>query len=137
MQVGIATSADEAAHLFSGREWDVIVTDLRLGDSDGVAIVNEISQRAPATISIVLTGFPTLQSAIAAIRAGVHDYLIKPCKVQDMLASIKRGLAKRDAIEAEAVAKRTSIQELKRLSRLNLKLQSELDRLRRQGKIEN
>jgi DNA-binding NtrC family response regulator len=131
MDIGVANSAKAAAEKFREREWDVIVTDLRLGDSDGVAVVNEISREAPATISIVLTGFPTLPSAISAIRAGVHDYLIKPCKVQDMLASIKRGLAKRDAIQAEAVAKRASIEELKRLARLNLKLKAELNHLRR------
>ena len=131
METGIATNADEASKKFRNREWDVIVTDLRLGESDGVSLLNEISREAPATISIVLTGFPTLPSAISAIRAGVHDYLIKPCKVMDMVASIKRGLAKREAIQAEAVAKRASIQEMKRLARMNLKMKAELNRLRR------
>ena len=131
MDIGLANSVSEAAERFREREWDVIVTDLRLGDSDGVSLLNEISREAPATISIVLTGFPTLPSAISAIRAGVHDYLIKPCKVQDMLASIKRGLSKREAIQAEAVAKRASIEEQKRLARVNVKLKAALNRLRR------
>jgi len=131
MEIGIALSAAEAAQKFQEREWDVIVTDLRLADSDGVTILNEINRDAPATISIVLTGFPTLESAVAAIRAGVYDYLIKPCKVEDMLASIRRGLAKREALQAEAIAKRASMQEFQRLARLNLKLKAELNRLRR------
>ena len=131
MDIGLANSAKEAMKKFREREWDVIVTDLRLGDSDGVTLLNEISREAPATISIVLTGFPTLPSAISAIRAGVHDYLIKPCKVQDMLASIKRGLSKREAIQAEAIAKRASVEELKRLARLTVKLKAEVNRLRR------
>src|SRR5215471_1821098 len=131
MEIGIALSSAEAAQKFQEREWDVIVTDLRLADSDGVTILNEINRDAPATISIVLTGFPTLESAVAAIRAGVYDYLIKPCKVEDMLASIRRGLAKREALQAEAIAKRASMQEFQRLARLNLKLKAELNRLRR------
>jgi DNA-binding NtrC family response regulator len=97
MDIGVANSAQDAIKKFREREWDVIVTDLQLGDDDGVSLLNEISSEAPVTISIVLTGFPTLPSAISAIRAGVHDYLIKPCKVQDMMASIKRGLSKREA----------------------------------------
>ena len=131
LQLGVATSAKEAARKFRERDWDVILTDLRLVDGDGVAVLNEISREAPATISIVLTGFPTLESAISAIRAGVHDYLIKPCKVEDMLQSIRRGLAKREAIQMETLAKRNSLQEFKRLARENLKLKSEIQRNRR------
>src|SRR5438093_6785804 len=59
LQIGWATNAAEAAEKFSEREWDVILTDLRLVDGDGVSIINEISKKAPGTISIVLTGFPT------------------------------------------------------------------------------
>ena len=130
LQLGIATSTKEATRKFRERNWDVILTDLRLEDGDGVTILNEICRDSPGTISIVLTGFPTLESAISAIRAGVHDYLIKPCKVEDMLRSIRRGLAKREAIQMEAVAKRNSMQEFKRLARENLKLKAELRRRR-------
>jgi len=128
MQIGVACSADEAVAQLRERAWDVVVTDLRLGQSDGVSILGEISRLAPGTISIVLTGFPTLNSAVAAIRAGVDDYLIKPCKVEDMISAIRRGLAKREAIQAEALAKRASLQEVKRLAQENLKLKAELSR---------
>src|SRR5262249_36237254 len=90
MELGIAASAREAIQKFREREWDVIVTDLRRAESAGRRILNDSSGAAPATIAIVLTGYPTLESAISAIRAGVHDYLTKPCKVEDMLASVKR-----------------------------------------------
>jgi len=130
MDLDVATSAREATRKVHDRDWDVILTDLRLGDGDGVTILNEICKDSPGTISIVLTGFPTLESAITAIRAGVHDYLIKPCKVEDMLRSIRRGLAKREAIQTEAVAKRNSMKEFKRLARENLQLKSDLRRRR-------
>jgi two-component system response regulator HydG len=129
--VGSASSIKETTRKFQEREWDVIITDLRLVDEDGVSILSEIQRRAPTTISIVLTGFPTLESAVSAIRAGVHDYLIKPCKVEDMLTSIRRGLAKREAILRDAIMKRHSLKEFKRLTRENVKLQSELRRLQR------
>lgn len=129
--MGWATSAREAVQKFHEREWDVIITDLRLVDGDGVSVLKAIYKESPGTISIVLTGFPTLESAIAAIRAGVHDYLIKPCKVEDMLKSIRRGLAKREAIQVEAVAKRHSMEEFKRIAHENLKLKAELRDKRR------
>jgi len=130
MELDIATTAKEAARKFRTRDWDVIVTDLRLPDGDGVDLLSEISQQRPATISIVITGYPGLDSAVAAIRAGVHDYLSKPCKVQDIIRSIRRGLAKREAIQSETLAKRAAREEVKRLARENLKLKAELSRLR-------
>ncbi len=130
MVLGVASNMKEAMRKFREQEWDVILTDLRLGHDDGVSILNEIYRDAPGTIAIVLTGYPTLESAVAAIRAGVHDYLIKPCKVEDMLNSIRRGLAKREAIQFEAIAKRASMEEFKRVARENLKLKAELRRRR-------
>jgi len=124
--LGMATSAEEAFVRFEEREWDVVISDLRLPDGDGMALVAHVHKNTPATICIVLTGFPTLPSAIAAIHAGVHDYLIKPCKVDEMLASIRRGLAKRESMQIEAIAKRHTVQELKRLAGENLKLKAEL-----------
>ena len=49
----------------------------------------------PETISIVLTGFASLESAIKALREGAYDYLIKPCDVDELRAVVARGIERR------------------------------------------
>ncbi|HYO90879.1 MAG TPA: response regulator, partial [Pyrinomonadaceae bacterium] len=62
---------------------------------DGISVLSEIQQRSPLTISIVLTGFASVETAIAAMRSGAYDYLVKPCNIEDLKHTVKRGVEHR------------------------------------------
>jgi signal transduction histidine kinase len=90
----VTTGADALAQLREN-EFDVVLTDLRLDDLDGIEILRETQKLWPDTVSIMLTGYASLESAVTALRSGAYDYLIKPSDVDELRATIGRALERR------------------------------------------
>ena len=111
--VDTASSGDEAIDLLSKTEYDLVLTDLHMEGGDGLSVLSQIRRHAPLTISVVLTGFASVESAIAALQEGAYDYLIKPCDIESMKHTIRRGVEHRRLMLAEQKA-RTDLQELNR-----------------------
>ncbi len=65
-------------------DYDLVLTDLHMEGGDGLSVLNQIRRQAPLTISVVLTGFASVESAIAALQEGAYDYLVKPCDIDSM-----------------------------------------------------
>jgi signal transduction histidine kinase len=72
--------------------FDVVITDLRLGDADGLSVARHVHERDIETPVIVLTGFGSLESAVDAMHKGVFDYLLKPCDVDELRSTVRRAL---------------------------------------------
>ena len=68
--VETASSGNEAVSLLEQTEFDLVLTDLHMEGGDGLSVLAEIRRRAPLTISVVLTGFASVESAIAALQQG-------------------------------------------------------------------
>jgi signal transduction histidine kinase len=111
--VEIASSGDEAVSLLEKTEFDLVLTDLHMEGGDGLSVLAEIRRRAPLTISVVLTGFASVESAIAALQQGAYDYLVKPCDIDEMKHTIKRGVEHRRLMLAEQEA-RFNLEQLNR-----------------------
>ena len=94
-QVITAASGEEALLTPDQSNFDLILVDLKMEGIDGLQVTMEAKERAPDTVVIILTAYGTLDSAIGALRYGAHDYLLKPCKVEEIIASVEEGLAKR------------------------------------------
>jgi two-component system, sensor histidine kinase and response regulator len=93
--VVVSTSGSDALRTLQEQVFDLVLTDLRLDDTDGLTIISEISRLQPDTMCIVLTGYASLESAIKALREGAYDYLIKPCDVDELRAVVARGVERR------------------------------------------
>src|SRR5829696_7474004 len=104
-QVETASSGNEAVSLLEQTEYDLVLTDLHMEGGDGISVLSEIQARAPLTISIVLTGFASVETAIAALRSGAYDYLIKPCNVEDLKHTVRRGIEHRRLMLSEREAR--------------------------------
>ena len=61
-------------------------------DSDGLEVLREVQRTSPNTLTITLTGYASLDTALRALREGAYDYLIKPCDVLELRTTVKRGL---------------------------------------------
>ena len=94
-RVTAAASGEEALVMLNQGSFDLMLVDLKMEGMDGLQVTMETKERAPDTVVIILTAYATLDSAIRALRFGAHDYLLKPCKVEDIIASVEAGLAKR------------------------------------------
>jgi two-component system, NtrC family, sensor histidine kinase HydH len=79
-----------AAAVPAAREgFDVALVDLRLPDGDGTALAPRLKDLSPDGEVVLLTGFATLESAMAAVRAGACAYLVKPCATQELLVTVE------------------------------------------------
>jgi signal transduction histidine kinase len=93
--VTAVTSGAEAVRLLNERQYDVVLTDLRLADMDGVDVLKEVQRTSPDTAAIMLTGYASLESAVAALRSGAYDYLMKPSDVEELRATVNRAIERR------------------------------------------
>jgi two-component system, NtrC family, sensor histidine kinase HydH len=72
--------------------FDVALVDLRLPDGDGTALAPRLKELNPDGEVVLLTGFATLESAVAAVRAGACAYLVKPCATQELLVTVEQAM---------------------------------------------
>ncbi len=93
--VVIAHSGAEALEFMKQGPADLALLDLNMPGMDGLQLMNEIRQRWPDTVLMILTGYGTLESALSALRYGAHDYLLKPSSPADIKDSVRKGLEKR------------------------------------------
>lgn len=113
-QAGLEKLASQAFHL--------VIADLNMPGNMNLEFLTETRGKYPNTPLIVLTGRPSLPSAIESVRLGIHDYLIKPIELQDLLHSIERALPAVTAAPSEHKAfdnilgKSIAIQALKELA---------------------
>lgn len=97
-QVSEAADGQEAKRLIAQDRFDVALVDLRLTDMDGLEIMRHLRHHEPQTRVIILTGHATVNSAVEALRQGAHDYLIKPCATDELLASVADAIARQPAL---------------------------------------
>jgi DNA-binding NtrC family response regulator len=76
--VSIAESGDEALRLLGDQPFDLVLTDLRMPGVDGMALLQQIKERHPDTLVVMMTAYGSEKIAVEAMKAGAHDYLVKP-----------------------------------------------------------
>ncbi len=94
-QVSEAASGREALEHLRRQTFDVVILDLKMPEMDGTEVLKAARPLAPDTVFILLTAYGTMDSAIAAIRHGAFDYLLKPSPVREIFHAVETGLAER------------------------------------------
>lgn len=95
----VATSAPDALLLMQKQPFALVVTDVRMPRMTGMELLAAIKSRDPDVEVLLLTGFPDLQMAVAAIKQGAFDYLAKPYAAKDLLERVAKALAHRQMKE--------------------------------------
>jgi DNA-binding response OmpR family regulator len=90
-----ATYGAEALAKVTGKPYDLVVLDVALPKSDGVGVMRDLRTQHPDLPIVVLTTRATVESAIAAVKLNVVDYMLKPCKIEDLALTISRALDER------------------------------------------
>jgi NtrC-family two-component system response regulator AlgB len=92
-EIAIAESGREALALI-GRDgaFDLILSDWRMAEMNGLELLNEVKAKFPATIVILMTAYGTIQNAVAAMKAGAYDYVTKPFSLDQIQHSVDRAL---------------------------------------------
>ncbi len=78
LQVVKAVGGEMGIRILSEEEFPVIITDLRMPDIDGMAVIDFVRKRQMESLIVVITGFASVDSVIEALRLGAYDYILKP-----------------------------------------------------------
>jgi two-component system response regulator PilR (NtrC family) len=86
----VTTAADgsEAVAALDRQEFDIVISDLRMPGSDGLAVLTHARTVAPQTLVLLMTAHATVETAIEALQRGAQDYLLKPLNFDDVLHKI-------------------------------------------------
>lgn len=76
--------------------FNLALIDVRLPDMEGIEVLSGMRETSPKIRKIVITGYPTLQNAVAAVNKGANAYIMKPFDVEKMLQTIKEQLKKQE-----------------------------------------
>lgn len=104
-EVTIAFSAAEARLAIKKESFDLILTDLRLPDSDGIGLMTEFKTAYPEIPVILMTGYSDVNTAVKAIKNGAADYISKPFNPDEVLLVISNALKSSEAEEEETPIK--------------------------------
>lgn len=108
-EVTIAFSAAEAKIAIKNESFDLILTDLRLPDSDGIGLMSEFKISHPHIPVILMTGYSDVNTAVKAIKNGAADYISKPFNPDEVLLVITNALKNSEAEEEIPVKEKKSV----------------------------
>jgi DNA-binding NtrC family response regulator len=94
-EVEAASGAQEAVRILNGQKFDVIVSDLRLPDGDGISLVESLRQAGDSTPVVILTAYGEVDSYLEAMNAGANEYLNKPVRSEDLIRVLRNCLRAR------------------------------------------
>ena len=91
-KVLLAESGEKALEIFQPGAVRVAVVDLKMPGMDGVETMKGIKARDVSVLIIIMTGYPSIESAVGALRNGAYDYVIKPFKLNELKTTIERAV---------------------------------------------
>lgn len=113
-KISTATSAEEALELILEKNFDLLLTDLKMGELSGIDLIREIRKRGINLISIVITGYGSIDSAVEAMKTGAYDYLLKPFEIsplREKIHEVQKELRLRDNISLSTLMNEQIMQE--------------------------
>ena len=83
--IATAGNGEEALETMEQNPFDVVLLDMRMPGQDGLSVLRTIKQKWPESEVVIITGYPTVDSAKEAVRLGACDYVAKPVGPQDVI----------------------------------------------------
>lgn len=101
-KVDVALSGKEALDKVKKNGFDAVIADWKMPEMDGTELAKRIKKEKPKTAVIMITGYPSVESSIKAIRSGISDYVPKPFTPEELSGAMVRALGKGYAVPAIA-----------------------------------
>jgi DNA-binding response OmpR family regulator len=105
-----AENGQKAIAAVREHSYDLVLTDLNMPGIGGMEVLAEVQRCSPNTVTVVITGYGSLDSALQAIRLGAYEYLLKPTEVEEVKQAVRRSLDRKRLSELDR------LYELSRLS---------------------
>ena len=112
-EVGIAENANDALTRLAESDWDAALLDIKMHGIDGIELQRRIHELKPELIVIMMTGYASVETAVAALKNGAYDYVTKPLDPDEIAHLVKKALAHKRT-EQENVRLRETVAEVAR-----------------------
>jgi two-component system response regulator PilR (NtrC family) len=109
-QVTVASSAAEALGLLKSELFDALITDIRMPDMSGLELLREVKKQDESIEVVMMTGYPTIASAVQALKEGAYDYISKPL-ILDELRHLMSRMMERKFLRGEVSTLRARLGE--------------------------
>jgi DNA-binding NtrC family response regulator len=97
----VAHDGDDAIAKIVDLPVEVMITDLRMPNTDGMQLLEKVKEIHPDTVVIMFTGYPAVNTAVDAFKHGVFDYITKPVDFSELKKKIEEGLRTKNAVSVQ------------------------------------
>jgi len=101
-----ASSGKEGLSIIANKAVDLVLTDFKMADIDGIEVLESIKKLNPEIGVIIITAFGTIEKSVEAMRKGAEDYLIKPINLDELELIIKKALERKSLISENVQLKK-------------------------------
>jgi DNA-binding NtrC family response regulator len=91
-EIRLAKNGAEGLKMASEERFDLVLTDLKMPDMDGIEVLRIIKEQWPETAVIIVTGYQTVDTAVKAIKLGAYDYIEKPFTPDALITAVREAL---------------------------------------------
>jgi len=98
-----AATGQAALDAFWSGRFDLLVADIRLPDIDGMEVIERVKEKQPETPVVIITGYPSVSSAVKAVKVGVTDYLRKPFTEEEFMSAVDGALKETKKVTREEI----------------------------------
>ncbi len=88
-EISIAENGEKALDILRSKKIDLVLTDIKMPQMDGLTLTSEMSEAYPDIPVVLMTGFPSVESAVTALRIKAADYITKPFNINQLFKIIE------------------------------------------------
>jgi len=87
-----ATDGEKALTRYKAEKFDMVLADIDMKPMDGITLLRQLKQYDPNSVTVIMTAYASTESAVQALKFGAFDYLQKPFRVDELIATLRRGM---------------------------------------------
>jgi DNA-binding NtrC family response regulator len=95
--ISVAENGERALEIINHKPIDLVLTDIKMPEMDGLSLTEELKRTHPDLPVVLMTGFPSVDSAVTALRQRVVDYVIKPFNINQLYKTLDAALKARES----------------------------------------
>ena len=101
--IDVVADGASAVRALEKNAYDLVLTDLKMEGMDGLELLAHVQKQSPQTVTVMMTGYGSLDSALEAVRNGAYEYLLKPVSVEELKQAVWRSLERKRFSEIDTL----------------------------------
>src|SRR5512145_1634585 len=109
--VAVCPDGPSALKRMQGERWSILIVDLKMPGMDGLQVLEEAKRQQPDLAVVIMTAYATVDTAVAAMKAGAYDYLVKPFDPEELSIMMQKIVSQQTLVRENAVLRQALKQE--------------------------